>query len=324
MVSRLDAFQQRHPWLGFPIAVIYKYVDDQGGYLAALLTYYGFLSLFPLLLLGVTVLGFLLEGNPELQAKILNSVLAELPVVGDQLRDNVHGLHGSVRALVSGILIATYGALGATAAAQSAFNRIWAVPRYRRPDPIMARLRGLVLLVVIGAAVLATTVVSELPSRGWLSLAAGLASIAVNTGMILVAYRLLTARPVSTRETLPGAVVAAVAWQVLQTVGAYYVRHELRGASQVYGVFGIVFGLLGWIYLGAVIVLLCAEINAVRVDRLWPRALLTVFTDDVDLTAADRRSYRLYAQTEQHKGFEEIDVRFNPPRTGGSNGDRGS
>jgi uncharacterized BrkB/YihY/UPF0761 family membrane protein len=293
MIDRLDAYQRRHPWVGFPLAVVYKYVDDQGGYLAALIAYYGFRSMFPVLLLAVTTLGFLLEGNPELQARILDSAVSEIPVVGDQIRENVRGLHGSVRGLVSGLLFALYGALGMSTAAQSAFNRIWGVPRYRRPDPIRARVRGVLLLLVLGCAVLATTVVSSLP---WGGPPVALASVVVNTGILLAAFR---------------AVVAAVAWQGLQTVGAYYVRHELAGASQVYGVFGVVLGLVAWIYLGAVIVLFAAEVNVVRADRLWPRALLTVFTDDVELTGADRRSYRAYARTEQHKGFEEIDVRFH-------------
>jgi YihY family inner membrane protein len=324
MVGWLDSYQQRHPWLGFPIAVVYKYVEDQGGYLAALLTYYGFLSLFPLLLLGVTILGFLLEGNPALQAKILNSALREIPVLGDELRHNLHTVHGSVRALVTGLLIALYGVLNGSTAAQSALDRIWGVPRYRRPDPFTARVRGVVLLLVLGIGVLATTVVSELPSGGVLAVLTAVAAVSVNTGIILAAFKLLTVRPVGLADIWVGAVAASIAWQVLQTVGAYYIRHEVVGASQVYGVFGIVFGLMAWIYLSAVVVLVAAEINAVRADRLWPRSLLTVFTDDVELTHADRRTYRSYAQTEQHKRDEEIEVRFPDTPSGPRGGDRGS
>jgi membrane protein len=311
MWSRLDDYQQRHPVLGFPLAVLYKYIDDQGGYLAALITYYGFLSLFPLLLLGVTILGYLLQNDPALQAKILNSALREIPVLGDQLRENVQGLRGSGRALVTGTLVALYGVLNGSTAVQSALDRIWGVPRYRRPNPLIARVRGLVLLGVLGIGLLATTAVSELPSHGLLAVVTVVAAVAVNTGILLAAYKLLTVRAVGLRDLWVGALVAAVAWQVLQTVGGYYVRHELRGAGQVYGVFGIVLGLIAWVYVGAVIVLISAEINAVRKDRLWPRSLLTQFTDDVDLTLGDRRSYEAYAQTERHKGFEEVDVRFN-------------
>ena len=81
-VSSLDAYQRRHRRIGFPIAVIYKFGDDQGPYLTALITYYGFLSLFPLLLLLTTVLGFVLQDNPDLQAQLVDSTLAELPIVG--------------------------------------------------------------------------------------------------------------------------------------------------------------------------------------------------------------------------------------------------
>ena len=324
MVDWLDSYQQRHPWLGFPLAVVYKFVDDQGGYLAALLAYYGFLALFPLLLLAVTILGFLLDGDPDLQAKILDSALREIPVLGGELRNNVHALHGSVRALVIGLLIALYGVLNGSTAAQSALDRIWGVPRYRRPDPFTARARGVLLLAVLGVGILVTTVVSELPSHGFLTVVTTVAAVVVNAGILLAAYKLLTVRPLRFRDLWPGAVTAAVAWQLLQTVGAYYVRHELQGASQVYGVFGIVLGLLAWIYLGALIVLIGAEINAVRTDRLWPRSLRSAFTDNDDLTHADRRSYESYAQTEQHKGFEEIDVSFPDTQAEGRRSDRGT
>ena len=93
-------------------------------------------------------------------------------------------------------------------------------------------------------------------------------------------------------DLLPGAVAAAVAVGVLQTVGALFLSRELTGASQVYEVFTLVFGLLAWLYLQAVIVVFCAEINTVRARRLWPRNLLTPFAADMALTPADRASYR--------------------------------
>src|SRR6476620_10183789 len=91
-VDAIDAYQRRHRWLGFPIAAVYKFGDDQGQYLAALITYYGFLSLFPLLLLLVTILGFALDGDPHLRAELIDSALAQFPVIGSQLRGNVHSL----------------------------------------------------------------------------------------------------------------------------------------------------------------------------------------------------------------------------------------
>ena len=157
----LDRFQQRHPVLGFPIAVIYKFAEDQGPYLAALITYYGFLSLFPLLLLLASVLGFVLQDDPDLQERILDSTLSQFPIIGQQLGEP-QGLQGSTVAVVVGGLVALYGALGVAQALQNAVNVSWAVPRNNRPNPVRARLRSMLLLLTAGFAVIATTVLSVL------------------------------------------------------------------------------------------------------------------------------------------------------------------
>ena len=138
-------------------------------------------------------------------------------------------------------------------------------------------------------------------------------SVLTNVALFVIAFRALTARRVSVRDVLPGAVMAAVAWQILQSVGAAYVGYQLQGSSQVYGMFGIVLGLLAWIYLEALIIVLAAELNVVVVERLWPRALLTPFVEDVDLTHADRRSYESYASAQQYREAETISVEFEPP-----------
>ena len=152
-VGRIDAFQRRHPVLGFPLAVVYKFFDDQGVYLAALITYYGFLSLFPLLLLLASVLGFFLDDDPELRQRILDSTVSQFPVVGEQLRDP-QSMEGSGVALVIGALVVLYGALGVAQALQNAMNVIWAVPRHLRPNPIAARGRSVLLIATAGLAVL--------------------------------------------------------------------------------------------------------------------------------------------------------------------------
>jgi membrane protein len=322
VVSRIDSYQQRHHWAGFPLAVAYKFADDQGGYLAALITYYGFLSLFPLLLLGVTILGFVLQGNPELQQEVLGSALRQFPIVGAQLRDNVHSLRGSGPGLAAGILVSLYGGLGVAQATQAALNRVWGVPRNERPNPLLSRARSLAVLFVGGAAVLLTTVLSGLGASaqhfgadlgGGLRLLVTVASMVANVAIFVLAFRLLTARQVPTRDMLLGAVCAGVGWQVLLSLGAYYVAHQLKGATEVYGVFGLVLGLIAWIYVEAVLIVVSAEINVVRARHLWPRALLTPFTDRVRLTPADERAYTQYAGSERHKGFEEVEVTFHDP-----------
>ena len=105
MTERFDRYQRQHSWAGYPIAVIYKFFDDQGVYLAALITFYGFLSLFPLLLLLSSILGFLLQSSPHLQQVVLDSALSQFPIIGDELRGET-GLHGSSAAVAIGAVTA--------------------------------------------------------------------------------------------------------------------------------------------------------------------------------------------------------------------------
>src|SRR4051812_21824532 len=163
VADKLDRLQRRHRAAGFPIAVVYKYIDDSGPYLAALITYYAFVSLFPLLLLFSTILGHVLAGNPELQQRLLDSALSQFPVVGDQL-GTPQELSGGVVGIVVGVLGSLYGGLGVAQAVQHAMNTAWSVPRNSRPNPFLARGRSLLLLGTAGVAVLGTTALSTLGS----------------------------------------------------------------------------------------------------------------------------------------------------------------
>jgi YihY family inner membrane protein len=318
LTERLDRFQQRHEWAGFPLAVVYKFADDQGNYLAALITYYGFLSFFPLLLLFSSVLGFILQGNADLQDQILNSTLSQFPVIGEQL-SSPSGLHGSTTAVVVGIVGSLYGALGVAQATQNAMNSAWAVPRNRRPNPLAARLRSMLLLLTVGLAVVGTTVLSALGSSGaafganlgfGTKILATLLSVALNTIVFVLAFKVSTAHKLSARDAAPGAVTAAVIWQVLQSFGTAYVGHVVKDATVTNAVFALVLGLMAWIYLGAVTVVMCVEINVVRTQNLYPRALMSPFTEDVDLTRADQRAYSGQATAQKTKEVETVDVSF--------------
>jgi len=324
MVSRADAYQRRHRWAGLPVAVLYKFADDQGTYLAAQITYYGFVAVFPLLLLLATILGYALHGNPHLQRHVLDSALAQFPVIGGQITANIRSFQGSIPGLVIGMLGCVYGGLGIVQSVQTMLNKVWGVPRDSRPNPIRARLRSLLLLAFGGVSVVVTTVLSALASAGdaygrglgdSLRVLASAAAIALNVTLFVVAFRVLTARHVAVRQILAGAVAAAVSWQALQWAGTLLLGREIKGATATYGLFALVLGTLAWIYVGALTTVLCAEFNAVRVGELWPRSLLAPFTDSPDLTPADRRAYTSYAQTERHKSFENIDVSFGerPP-----------
>lgn len=315
LTTRLDRLQRRYPRAAFPLAVIYKYADDFGSYLAAVLTYYAFMSIFPLLLLASTILAFVLRGNPQLQHDVLQSALADFPVIGDQLHDP-RRLGGGTAGVVIGAVGALYGSLGAAQALQYTMNTAWAVPRNNRPNPFMSRLRSLALVTAGGLLLVATTGLStigtsDVGSFNWLLRALTLvASIALNVAVFLLAFRIATTRELSIRDVAPGAITLAALWQLLQSFGITYVNHVVRHASATNGVFALVLGALSFLYLAATATVLCVEINVVRVDHLYPRALLTPFTDNVDLTRGDRRAYRGQAKAQRAKGFEQVDVRF--------------
>ena len=327
IVTVVDRYQRRHRWAGFPLAVIYKYADDQGVFLAALITYYGFLSLFPALLLLVTTLGYVLAGNPDAQQKILDSAFGNFPVIGTQLQHNITSLHGSPVALVVGALGLLSGVLGVGQAAQLALNRAWAIPRNERPNPIRSRMRSFSFVLIVGLGLIITTFLTALgSSSGYLNSHAPnvvralviVGSVLTNIALFMLGFRLLTAKAVAARDLIHGALVAAFGWQALQALGTTYLSRVIAHSSDIYGIFGIVLGLVAWIYLGAVITVFAAEVNVVRACKLWPRSLLAPFADDLPLTSADERAYVSYAEMRKHKNFEQIEVEFLPPRRGRS------
>jgi membrane protein len=278
LVGRLDRFQQRWAALAVPVAVLKKFADDQAGIHAAILAYYGFFSLFPLLLVLVSVLGIVLAGHPGIRARVLDTALAELPVVGAQIRGDVGALRGSPLAIGLGSAMALWAGLRVAEAAQQAMNTLWNVPRAAWPGFVGRRLRAAAMVGALGAAVLVSSALSGLGASGGdagaLARAAGsVGGLLLNLGLFAVAYRLLVARPLRWRTVLPGAAVAAVAWTALQSVGGYLVARRLQGASDVYGTFAVVLGLLVWLSLGAQVALLGAEVNVVLAERLWPRSL---------------------------------------------------
>jgi membrane protein len=320
-VERLDRYQRAHPRAGFPIAVVYKFFDDQGNYLAALITYYALVSLFPLLLLLSTILNFALEGSPQLQQDVLNSALGQFPVVGAELTDP-HGVSGNGVALLVGILGTVYGGLGVAQAAQNAMNTVWRVPRNDRPNPLRSRGRSILLLLVVGLSVLGTTIMSGLGSSAdafgaeigvGIKVLLMIVSLAVNAAVFTLGFRVATAKDLTFRSTVRGALAAAIGWQILQFFGTSYIASVVKHASAVNSVFALVLGLIAWIYLEALIVVFAVEYNAVRDMKLYPRALLTPFTDNVQLTEADETAYTDQAQSQRAKGFEDITVTFDQP-----------
>ncbi|MBR7828034.1 YihY/virulence factor BrkB family protein [Actinospica sp. MGRD01-02] len=315
LINSLDAFQQRHRAIAFPIAVWRKFSDDQAGNLAALVAYYAFLSTFPLLLVLVTVLGMVLSGNPHLQQDVLNSALSEFPVIGQQLRSNVHSLGRSGIGLVIGLVFTLIGARGVANAMQNAMNEVWEVPRRERPGFPGSWLRSFALIAIIGLGVIVTTVLSGVGSwsghtflGAWGKVIGIALSLLLNIGLFWLGLRVATTARVTWRQLRVGAILSAVVWQILQYIGGYVVAHTLRHASATYGTFGLVLGLLAWFHLQAQLTLYAVEADVVRARKMWPRSLFPP-----PLTREDREAMRSYAQVEERRPEVRVETHFHEP-----------
>jgi YihY family inner membrane protein len=315
MLKRLrdgaDRFQRNRPWLAFPYGVVKKFGEDRAGEQAALLAYYGFFSIFPLLLFAVTVLGMVLRNDPELQNRILSSALAQFPIIGDQIRENIKGLGKSGAALVIGLAGAVWAGLAGVKALQNAMDHVWDIPIRRQPGTPARIGRGLMMLAIFGAFVLASTGLSGVGAReGAVPLAVRAAtfvgSLALNTILFLLVFKLLTVAEISWNDVAPGALLAGAAWTLLQALGNYFVSSRLKDASALYGLFGTVIGLLSWMYLGGQITLYAAELNVVKKARAWPRSLT-----QENLTEADERILARHAEQEERVDQEDVKVGFD-------------
>jgi membrane protein len=310
-LDRIDHAQRKRPFLAFPLAVVKKFGDDKAGYLAALISYYTFFSMVLLLIVFVTILGFVLHGNPDLTNSIKDSVIGQFPVIGKQIK--VHSLSGSGVALVFALLGSLWSGLGGVKAAQNAMDSVWNVPQKLRPNFLTSLWRALLMLAVLGVVAIAATILSGIATGGGsfgiaLKVAGLIGALALNFAVFLLAFRILTVERLSWGDVLPGAVVAAVAWEALQLLGTYIVGTKLASASATYGALALPVVLLSWLYLGAQVTLYAAEINVVRARKLWPRALR-----NPPRTEADVMALRRQAKQEERVEPEIVDVRFEQP-----------
>ncbi|MGH9134847.1 MAG: YihY/virulence factor BrkB family protein [Ilumatobacteraceae bacterium] len=238
----------------------------QSGRNAAVLAYWGFLSVFPLLLAATTILGFVLDGRPELQADIVDSALSQIPVIGSTIEDNAGDLDGNPWALVIGLVTALWASMKAFIGVQAAFDDVWEVDINGRANAAVKRLRALIGLVVIGLAQVGTVVLSgvtseaDIPAISRILIVIG--ALAINAAVVSTMYRYLTAAPVTWTLVWPGGLFAGVGFTVLQLVGTLVVSRMIANASEVYGTFASMLALMSWFSLHALISLYGAELNA--------------------------------------------------------------
>jgi membrane protein len=316
VIAWADRLQRRHGMLGFPYAVVKKYGDDEGGREAALITYYGFLSIFPLLLLGVAVLSRVLAENPELRDRLVTAIVPK--ALRSTVEHSVTTLPMSTVPFIAGLIGLLFSGTGVVFSAYQTLNHVAAVPyrvragfafRYVRVFVMLAAL--LVGALAVGALTVVATALPDLP--GLQRAAAALGSALVIFAVLLLGARSLLTRPAPLRALWPGAALGAVVVTLLFTVGAPLLARLVIRAGPVYGSFATVAGMFGLLYLVSQVLVYAAEAAAVRYARLWPRAL-----DLNRPTAADARAQALLAREQERIPGARVELHLvpsgSPPR----------
>jgi YihY family inner membrane protein len=315
-LRRADAIQQRHTPTAVFFGVIKKFGDDNGGALVSNLAYTGFVSVFPLLLILVTVVVNVAAGDPSLRSQVIRGATMQFPLIGKQLASNIHGLkRATASSLTVGLLLLVWGVTKLAQAGLFTMEQVWNVPGPDRPGYFPRLGRSVLFLAILALGVIISTLLAGLVTYGHHAfvirvLAQCLAAFA-NVGLYYAGFRVLTPKAVRPRQLIPGAVAGGLFWTVLQAFGAYLVHHDLRSDS-VYGIFATVLGLVAWIYFGAQAATYAAEINVVLAHKLWPRAMV-----QPPLTEADRASMALQALQNRRRPEQQVEVSFSD-RPGGA------
>ncbi len=309
LIRGIDKAQQQHRTSAFLFGVVKKFGDDNGGALVSNLAYTAFVSVFPLLLILVTVLVNVLAGDNALRAQVIAAATRQFPYIGQQLAGNIHGLKRATGAsLTIGLILLVWGVTRLAQAGLYTMEQVWNLPGPARPGYVPRLGRSVVFLCVLAVGLVISTVLGGLITYGKhavvIAILAQVLAVLANVLLYLASFRVLTPKGVPVRQLLPGAIAGGLFWTLLQAVGAYLVHHYLRSDS-VYGVFATVLGLLGWIYFGVQATVYAAEINVVLARRLWPRAMV-----QPPLTEADRRSMALQALQNQRRPEQVVEVSF--------------
>jgi membrane protein len=319
VLDQLDQAQRRSKPVAVAVATFKKFSEDQSTSLAAMIAFWAFFSIFPLLLVGVTVLGLVLPTGDK--HSVLTRVADMFPLLD---ANSITGLTGSWWPLLVGSFTALWSGLGVVGGLQMALNSVWEVPRHRRPGKVKQVLRSLWVLATIGVGLVATTLVSSFITSSANGVDLGVAghvggyvlSVLLDVGLVLAAFRILTVREVTIRDILPGGILAGVAFFVLQEISAFIISRHLKGAQSTYGHFATVITILWWFYLQSVITLLGAQLNVVLKDRLYPRAMMKG-----PQTEADHRVLQAYAGERAYYPHEKVLTEVGAPPGSAPDGD---
>jgi len=305
-LKRVDIAQKRNRPLSVAVATYKKFSDDQTSNYAAMIAFWAFFSIFPLLLVLVTILAWVLPASTS--DSVLDRIAQMFPLLDTK---SIRGLTGSVWALVLGLATSLWSGLSGAQTIQSAFNSVWEVPYYRRSGLVKQVRKSIFVLATIGVGLVLTTLISGFAAStasgvhlGVLGRIAGYVAAAVlDVGLFLASFRILTDAKVTTRDVLPGALLSGLAFYVLEQVSAVIISNQLRNAQTTYGHFATVIVILWWFYLTAQVMLLGAQLNVVLMTHLYPRSLV-----DAPQTEADERALQAYARERTYLSEEEIEA----------------
>jgi YihY family inner membrane protein len=267
--------------------------------------------MLPLLVVVLSVLGWLAEGSEELRDAVLESTIAQFPLIGDRLEEDIAviSLTGPGVALtIAGLL---WTSAGIYHSMQLALNQVWNVDGVNRQGFASRHFRALVLFALVVAAAIGTAFIRgenfiEGAPGPVVQVGSALVSAAVGVVLLLGVFRIVVSPEVPLLRLVPAAVLAGLAWELIQALGTWIVSDRLGQAEDLYGVIGLVVVALFWINLLARSVVFANEWAAVSIRGLWPRRIA-----QPPLTDADRRVLRGLVRNEHRRPEEHIEVTFD-------------
>ncbi|HWD65301.1 MAG TPA: YihY/virulence factor BrkB family protein [Solirubrobacteraceae bacterium] len=306
-VEKVDTFQQRRKPLAIGVAAFKKFKEDQSTSLAAMVAFWAFFSVFPLLMVLVTILGWVLPASDK--TNVLTHVADMFPVLNPK---TIHGLTGSLWALLVGLLTSLWSGIGVVRTVQTAFNSVWEIPMHERPGLKEQILRSLWILATLGLGLVLSTLISGLVTGASTGLNLGVVghvvglviAVALDVGLFVAAFRMLTDQEISARDVLPGAVFSGLVFFILTELSSFIISRHLKGSQSTYGTFATVITILWWFYLQAVVTMLGAQINVVLKHGFYPRSL----AGPPD-TEADHRALQAYAEERKYHPQEQVETK---------------